>query len=171
VPFNLDKIFQHSRNGAPFHRLPLSPLRSAHHHIDLAASTPRTDESLPPLEDDGIGTVAACKLCGIRLDLMDDQRDTGSRRAAERHRPAGLGFHRASDLSGIRGSADPGFGRATWGLFNKPLGLAAPRPMLVARYRDFGKRPEHQECQEPSRESQATQQHQRGQVQHEKHRV
>jgi hypothetical protein len=82
------------------------PPGPGHHHVDRAAAAPGTDESLPPLEDARIGTVAACKLGGIRLDLMatisapDDQPDTGPRHAAERHRRAGFGFHRAAARRG-----------------------------------------------------------------------
>jgi hypothetical protein len=68
-------------------------LAPAHHHVDLAASTPRADELLAPFEDVDIGAVATCMLDGIRLHLRFHPR----RRLRGRHRLAGL-RHRALQL-------------------------------------------------------------------------
>jgi hypothetical protein len=47
----------------------LAPLGPAHHHVDLAAPAPGTDEPCLPLEDRDVGAVAAAELGRIRLDL------------------------------------------------------------------------------------------------------
>jgi hypothetical protein len=48
----------------------LSPLGSAHHHVDLAAAAPRTDQLAAPFEDAGFGAVASRMFGRIGLYLM-----------------------------------------------------------------------------------------------------
>ena len=50
--------------------LSLSPLGTAHHHIDLTATTLRAHQAIAPVKHGRIGAVALCHLGGLGFHLM-----------------------------------------------------------------------------------------------------
>src|SRR6516164_4496071 len=76
-----------------------SQTRSGHHHVDLPATAPGTNQPLTPVEHGSVSAIASSHLGGVGLDLMpaflapDDQANLGRGGNAQRHGWAAIGLH------------------------------------------------------------------------------
>jgi hypothetical protein len=73
-----------------------APLRTGHHHVNLAAAALGADQPLMPIENCGLGAASLRMFGGIRLDLMaaipvpHDEANLGTGGIAERRALAAL---------------------------------------------------------------------------------